>query len=113
MPKLGTLRPLVRTFHGGALKPQGKRVDPIYTSRAYEQWRDGVIARAGGRCEAVENGERCRKTRPEHRLFADHINEISDGGAAFDPANGQCLCGSHHTLKTTRTRAARLGAPSR
>jgi 5-methylcytosine-specific restriction protein A len=77
MPKLRTLRPLVRTFHGGALKPQGKRVDPIYTSDVYQLSRDGVIARAGGRCEAMENGERCRKARPEHRLFADHITEQS------------------------------------
>jgi hypothetical protein len=41
-------------------------------------------------------------------MFADHIREIGDGGAPFDLANGQCLCGAHHTRKTTATRAKRL-----
>jgi hypothetical protein len=44
---------------------------------------------------------------PEHRLFADHIVEVADGGALLDPANGQCLCGAHHTLKTVRAKVAR------
>jgi hypothetical protein len=43
-------------------------------------------------------------------MFADHIVELKDGGAAFDVANGQCLCGSHHTLKTNAERARRMGA---
>jgi 5-methylcytosine-specific restriction enzyme A len=25
---------------------------------------------------------------PQHRLFADHINERQDGGDPFDPSNG-------------------------
>jgi hypothetical protein len=106
--KLKTLRPSIRAFDGRAVKPQPKRVDPIYASHIYEQWRGRVIAQAGGRCEAMENGQRCRKARPEHRLFADHIKELSDGGAPFDLANGQALCGSHHTSKTAATRAKRL-----
>jgi hypothetical protein len=41
-------------------------------------------------------------------MFADHIKERQDGGDPFDPANGQCLCGAHHTLKTGRERARRM-----
>jgi 5-methylcytosine-specific restriction enzyme A len=43
-------------------------------------------------------------------MFADHICEVADEGDRFDPANGQCLCGRHHALKTARARAARLAA---
>jgi len=42
-------------------------------------------------------------------MFADHIKELSDGGERFALSNGQCLCGSHHTLKTNRERARRHG----
>ena len=45
-------------------------------------------------------------------MFADHITEIRDGGDPFDPANGQCLCGRCHTLKTNAARAARHAPPS-
>jgi hypothetical protein len=40
-------------------------------------------------------------------MFADHIVELNDGGAPFDVANGQCLCGAHHTAKTADARGAR------
>ena len=111
-PQAGTvkkLKPLVRTIDSRVCQPERKRVDPFYLTAEYRQWREAVIARAGRRCQAVEDGERCAKAEPEHRLFADHIVELSDGGAPLDPANGRCLCGSHHTLKTTATRARRLG----
>lgn len=41
-------------------------------------------------------------------MFADHIRELKDDGAPLDVANGQCLCGSHHTTKTNQARAARM-----
>jgi 5-methylcytosine-specific restriction enzyme A len=79
----------------------------LQTSR-YRSWRDLVIARAGGRCEWTENGIRCsRCVESGDRIYADHIIERSDGGAVFDPANGQALCPSHHGLKTARERARR------
>ena len=81
-------------------------VDPVYSAEEYKRWRESVIARAGFRCEWVECGVRCSKGRP-HRLFADHIKELRDGGEPFDPYNGQCLCGRHHSLKTARARAKR------
>ncbi len=40
-------------------------------------------------------------------MFADHKLERRDHGAPLDPANGMCLCGSHHTRKTQAERARR------
>ena len=84
-----------------------KQVDEAYQSAEHRTWRDAVIARAGARCEAVDGGVRCRKAAPYHRMFADHVVELRDGGARLDPANGQCLCGAHHSAKTAAARAAR------
>jgi signal transduction histidine kinase len=41
-------------------------------------------------------------------MYADHIIELRDGGQPFDLNNGQCLCASHHELKTMQARARRL-----
>jgi hypothetical protein len=106
------LAPAIRTFEHRRIKPEAKTVDPFYLTPEYQAWREKVISKAGGRCEAVERDARCRKAQPRHRMFADHIKEVRDGGARFDPTNGQCLCGRHHTLKTTEARAARLASPS-
>ncbi|HZT52362.1 MAG TPA: HNH endonuclease signature motif containing protein [Stellaceae bacterium] len=105
-PALGRVAPQLPTFRPPSLTPP-KEVRPVYTSPEYARWRDQVIERAGGRCEAIDNGIRCRKARPRHRLFADHKHELRDGGALFDPANGECLCGAHHSRKTAAARAAR------
>jgi hypothetical protein len=43
-------------------------------------------------------------------MYADHIVELRDGGALLDLNNGQCLCGSHHEIKTMTARAHRLKA---
>lgn len=88
------------------VKPPEKTADPHYFSPEHRAWREQVVARAGGRCEwRLEGALRCG--RAERRMFADHIVELKDGGAPFDPANGQCLCGRHHSLKTARVRAER------
>jgi hypothetical protein len=79
----------------------------VYHTDEYKRWRLLVIERAGGRCEAMTAGGRCSKAQPRHRMFADHIKELRDGGAPFDPANGQCLCGSHHTAKTAEAKGQR------
>lgn len=88
-----------------ALPP--KVAKPIYSSPEFRQWREAVIARAGRQCEAVDCGKRCTKAEPRHRMFADHKEEVRDGGALYDVANGQCLCGAHHGAKTAKARAAR------
>ena len=96
----------------GTVSPRRLAVPPkaaasIYHTEEFRQWRDIVITRAGGRCEQVVSGIRCAKAQPLNRMFADHIVELKDGGAPFDPANGQCLCGGHHTAKTAQARAHR------
>ena len=85
-------------------KPPQKRLIPIYATAGHREWRNAVMARANARCEWPGCG-RCEK-----RMFADHIAELQDGGDPFDPANGQLLCGKHHSLKTARERAIRNGA---
>ena len=84
-------------------KPAPKTADPIYHTAAHREWREAVIARAGGRCQWPGCG------RAERRMYADHIVELRDGGD-WSLVNGQCLCGRHHSLKTAARRAARLGA---
>jgi len=86
-----------------------KQKAPIYNSKQFLAWRAQVIAKAGGRCEAVDNGRRCQRGHPDHRVYADHRVELKDGGAPFDVRNGQCLCASHHVQKTLRNRGTRLG----
>jgi len=102
---------------GQKLKPSSavkvrvrKTVDPWYLSTEHRQWRNLVIKRASGRCQALEHGQRCTRAAPRHRMFADHITEVRDGGAPLDPANGQCLCGEHHSSKTAQARRLRYHA---
>src|SRR5262245_35335616 len=117
MPKLRSLAPLVRIEDTRTVKPPPSRPtfaqrfkarDPFYATPEFRAWRAKVIARAGGRCEAITHGYRCTKAQPAHRMFADHRIELSDGGAPFDISNGQCLCGPHHLMKTAQARRDRL-----
>lgn len=108
MARIPYLAALVPKGDGRTVKPEPKRADPILHTDAHKQFREAVLARAGFRCEWTENGQRCSKAAPAHRMFADHIKERQDGGALYDPANGQCLCGGHHTVKTARERAKRM-----
>jgi hypothetical protein len=85
--KLATLGARLQTMETRRAAPPPKSADPFYASASYRIWRADVIARAGGHCEAEQNG-----------------------GARFDVANGQCLCGSHHSAKTAQARSARRGA---
>lgn len=108
MAKLSVMRPAIRTIDTRTVKVAPKRADPELLTGAHRAWRKTVLQRAGFRCEYVEAGARCRKAAPLHRMFADHIIERRDGGDPLDPDNGQCLCGSHHTLKTAAQRARRM-----
>ncbi|MBN9255259.1 MAG: HNH endonuclease [Mesorhizobium sp.] len=101
--------PAVRMLDHRTVRPRLKRADDELQTSAHRRWREFVLERAGHRCQALDDaGNRCPKASPDHRLFADHIIERRDGGDPLDLANGQCLCGSHHSLKTARTRAERM-----
>ena len=108
MPKLRTLGPLVRVVDTNTTRLPPKQVDPRYNSPEFRWWRAEVVRRAGGQCEARDNGVRCSKAYPEHRMYADHVVELRDGGAPTNINNGQCLCSSHHQLKTMEARKQRL-----
>ena len=96
-----TLKPMLPLLDTSIAKPAAKGTDPHYGSAQHKQWREAIVARAGGRCEWPGCG------RAELRMFADHIVEIADGGSRLDLANGQCLCGRHHTIKTIEARRQR------
>lgn len=98
-PRLGTLDTRIA-------QPPAKTADPHYARPEHLVWRATVIRNAKGRCQWPGCG------RAEAMMFADHIVELQDGGAPFDPANGQCLCGSHHTIKTHQARAERMKRPA-
>jgi hypothetical protein len=107
---LRSLPTLVRTTNTATVPLPRRQMDPVYSTPEFQRWRAHVVARADGQCEAIDNGYRCTKAQPEHRMFADHIIELKDGGSAFDPNNGQCLCSSHHVRKTIEARSKRLKA---
>lgn len=86
--------------------PSPKVAEQVYLTPEHRAWSAFVIRRAGGRCQWLG----CTKAAPRHRMVADHIVEIKDGGAALDSANGQCLCVAHNTLKAARARAGRMKA---
>jgi 5-methylcytosine-specific restriction endonuclease McrA len=51
---------------------------------------------------------RCRACHATTELEADHIIELADGGAIFDPANLQTLCHDCHAIKTAAARTERF-----
>lgn len=108
MPKIRTasprLRPAVQTI--GRVQP--KQADAHYLTPEHRRWAAEVVERAGGRCQWPG----CTKAAPQHRMVADHIVEVKDGGAPLDPANGQCLCVAHNTAKGAQARAARMARPA-
>lgn len=100
-----TMRPRVKTVDTRRVHVAPKVADPIYSTPEYIEWRDIVVERAHGYCQ----DPRCKYPhRKPSRLFADHVIELRDGGAKFDPANGLARCGSCHTRKTAEMRAARV-----
>jgi 5-methylcytosine-specific restriction enzyme A len=107
MTKLRILAPVIRAINTRTIRPPQKHKDAIYDSPAFRAWRAQVVLRAGNRCEYVKDGERCRKAYPAHRVYADHVVELRDGGSPFDLANGQCLCAVHHEQKTFKARQLR------
>src|SRR5579862_1179383 len=107
-PRVATLRPNLAMADLRTARPIKKGTDSDLLTPEHRAWREFVIARAGRRCEWTENGARCERCEADgSMMFADHIVERSDGGARYDPNNGQCLCGRHHTIKTNLERTRR------
>jgi hypothetical protein len=105
MKRIGSL---IKRFDGRLVQQAPKRADPELLTTQHRQWRLTICQRANWRCEFVDDqGLRCSKAAPHHRLVADHVVERADGGAVLDPANGQCLCIEHNTLKGIHARARR------
>src|SRR5215207_5398643 len=101
-PRLKNLADRLKTANPYSAKPlPPKPYDPFVHSQQQRRWSQEVIRRAGGVCQWPG----CFRKEPT--MYADHIKERSDGGDPFDVLNGQCLCGSHHTLKTTQERRKR------
>lgn len=93
---------------GVRVPPPPKRADAELLTPEHRAWREAVCGRAGWRCEHVENGRRCERSRANgDRMIADHIKERADDGAPLDLANGACKCVQHNTQKGIAARAAR------
>jgi len=107
MPKLRSLAPRLRYAEPSVRLPPKVKAS-IYNTPEFQAWRTAVVDRAGGRCEAVDpHGHRCSRATPHHRIYADHITELHDGGLPYALDNGQALCASHHAIKTMTMRSRR------
>jgi len=109
-PRLRNVPPRVATLDTRLAPIAPKVVDPHYLTPEHRAWRAEVIRRSGGQCQASDCKAPHRGQRG--RLFADHVQELRDGGAALDPANGAALCGACHTRKTIAARTRRMARPT-
>jgi 5-methylcytosine-specific restriction enzyme A len=109
-PRLRNVRPRLAVLDVRVASAPAKVADPHYRTPEHQAWRAAVIERSAGHCQdpACRDPQRGRG----RRLFADHVVEIKDGGAALDLANGQALCGACHTRKTIAERALRQARPT-
>ena len=103
MAKLSSVKLGLGSVNTNTVACMPKQTDSHYGSQGHKDWAKAVIEKAGGKCQWVG----CAKTSKDGRLYADHIVERKDGGAPLDPANGQALCGKHHSIKTAKERKAR------
>lgn len=108
-PRLRNQPPMVKAVNTRIAALPPKVADPHYATPEHQAWRKEVIRRSGGRCQDAT----CKTPhRTGIRLFADHVHELRDGGAPFDPANGLARCGACHTRKTVAERAKRQATPT-
>lgn len=108
MGRLGTLAPRLRVLDARAARPPVKTADRELLTAAHRAWRLAVLQRAHWRCQVCG----AQGGRGGVRLYADHVVERQDGGAALDVTNGCALCAGCHSRKSVRERAKRLSAPS-
>lgn len=108
--RLRNLGPRLAVLDTRVARSAPKVADPHYQTPEHKAWRTEVIRRSGGQCQDAACKTPGRGIG--RRLFADHVRELRDGGAPFDPANGMALCGACHTRKTAAARVARAARPS-
>lgn len=101
MGRLKTLPPSVPNL-GPLVRHPPKIVESIYRT---PEWR-ALVARI-----KRERGARCERCGSTHRVIADHVVELKDGGAPLDPRNVELLCQADHNQKTAASRAKRAVTP--
>ena len=97
--KLRCAPPRVKAAETRRVLPPLKVALPFYSTPEWKALMRQIIAERGRRCQDCGR-EGCR-------VFGDHIQELSDGGAALDPENVRLKCGSCHTAKTMQARKER------
>lgn len=95
--KLTMLKPLAALLPP-RVQALPKHVDDFYRSREWRALAADIKAKRGRFCERCGSG---------HRVIADHIHEMKDGGARLDPANIELLCQPCHNRKTAMAKARR------
>jgi 5-methylcytosine-specific restriction enzyme A len=90
------------------IEPPPKLVVPFYRQPEWREFSAGMLRARGRMCYDPEHP--AGVPRHGHRIFCDHITELKDGGAPFDPKNILLRCSSCHVLKTNRERARRYQA---
>lgn len=78
--------------------------DPRYSTARWQQLRRQVIRRDGQRCSVLGCHQ---EMRLPGMVQVDHIVEVLDGGAFWDPANLRVFCKPHHDAKTLAAKAQR------
>jgi hypothetical protein len=75
-------------------------VGRVYDDVRWHQARARALARAGGRCQAIEHGERCpavRELHGHHDYEGGVERMLLDGVDPFDERWIVVLCGRHHS----------------
>jgi 5-methylcytosine-specific restriction enzyme A len=97
-PRLRMARPLVRTVDIGCIKTPARMNDEFYRSPEWRALVWEILAERGRRCERAGCG------RTDGRMVVDHIEPLSQGGAALDRSNLQVLCHPCHQGKGAASR---------
>src|SRR5512137_343234 len=95
-PRIASIRPRL-----APLDKAGGGYKGVYQTAAHQAWRKAVLKRDGYACV------KCGAQGEGVKLYADHIRELHDGGAATDVANGQTLCAPCHARKTKQAKTRR------
>ena len=90
------------------LEPPLKLTLPFYRTPEWHALMSGIRRMRGNACQDPEHDPHV--PRYGHRIFGDHIVELSDGGAPLDPQNILLRCSVCHGRKTIQARARRYQA---